>query len=353
MGSLVKRRKKPQVQTAVPSKSRVNLSPRVVADRPQVDGSAAGDIRIGISGWRYKGWRGVFYPKDLPQRRELEYAARIFRSVEINGTFYSLQRPESFEAWAAATPDNFVFAVKGPRFITHMKRLNDCETPLANFFASGLFRLGHKLGSILWQLPPDLGFDAERLENFFTLLPRDTREATRLASHHDHRLDNRADLRPRASTPIRHALEIRHKSFRVPEFIQLLRKHNIALVCADTVDWPRLMDLTSDFVYVRLHGSEVLYVSGYEDVDIDAWARRAMAWATGNEPGDAERVINEAAPKRKSRDVYVYFDNDAKVCAPFDAQALMKRVNELLKVEKEARISENPKQARAKAGGTR
>jgi uncharacterized protein YecE (DUF72 family) len=129
---------------------------------------------------------------------------------------------------------------------------------------------------------------------------------------------------------LRHALEIRHESFRVPEFIHLLREHDIALVCADTVEWPRLMDVTSDFVYVRLHGSEVLYVSGYEDVDIDAWACRVAAWATGNEPSGAERVIRKPAAKRKARDVYVYFDNDAKVRAPFDAQALIKRVNEIL-----------------------
>src|ERR1700758_2240579 len=197
MGALVKGGKKPQVQTA-------DLSYRVATDRSKMNGAAVGDIRIGISGWRYKGWRGVFYPKDLPQRRELEYAAGIFPSVEINGTFYSLQRPESFAAWAAASPDDFVFAVKGPRFITHMKKLNDCETPLANFFASGVFRLGHKLGPILWQLPPNLGFDREHLKNFFRLLPRDSREAARLASHHDHRLDNRADLRPRVKMPIRH-----------------------------------------------------------------------------------------------------------------------------------------------------
>jgi uncharacterized protein YecE (DUF72 family) len=289
-----------------------------------------GDIRIGISGWRYKGWRGVFYPKGLPQRRELEYASRVFRTLEINGTFYSLQRPDNFEAWAAATPDDFVFAVKAPRFITHMKRLNDVETPLANFFASGVFRLGHKLGPILWQLPPNFRFDAKRLENFSKLLPRDTQKAAAIARRHDKRLNNRADVRRRVKMRLRHAFEIRHESFRVPEFIQLLRQHDVALVCADTVEWPRLMDLTSDFVYCRLHGSEVLYASGYDKKAIDTWARRVAAWATGKEPDDAERVIDKPAPKRASRDVYVYFDNDAKVRAPFDAQALMKRVSELL-----------------------
>jgi uncharacterized protein YecE (DUF72 family) len=308
-----------------------------------------GDIRIGISGWRYKGWRGVFYPKDLPQRRELEHAASVFRSVEINGTFYSLQRPESFEAWAAATSDDFAFAVKGPRFITHMKKLNDCETALANFFASGLFRLGRKLGPILWQLPPNLGFDAERLERFFKLLPRDTQKAATLARRHDRRLNNRADIRPRVRMPLRHAIEIRHESFRVPEFIQLLRKHDVALVCADTVDWPRLMDVTSNFVYCRLHGSEVLYASGYEDVDINDWACRVVAWATGNEPSDAERVMNKAAPKRKSRDVYVYFDNDAKVRAPFDAQALIRRVNGLLKTNAQPSACDSDRRTRENA----
>lgn len=290
----------------------------------------AGTIRIGISGWRYKGWRGVFYPRGLAQRHELEYAASNFPSVEINGTFYSLQRPESFGAWAAATPEEFVFAVKGPRFITHMKKLRECESPLANFFASGVLRLGRKLGPILWQLPPNLGFDADRLENFFTMLPRDTRAAAALAREHDHRLDGRAEIKARVKIPLRHALEIRHDSFRVPEFIALLRKHDIALVCADAVDWPRLMDLTSDFVYCRLHGSEILYASGYESPDIDKWARRVAAWTTGEEPEDAERIVNQSGPRRKSRDVYVYFDNDANVRAPFDAKALMERVNQLL-----------------------
>ena len=349
MGRQSKSRKRPQVH-------KPDLSYRVALHQSKINGPSAGKIRIGISGWRYKGWRGVFYPKDLPQRRELEYAASIFPSVEINGTFYSLQRPENFEAWAAATPDDFVFAVKGPRFITHMKKLNDCETPLANFFASGVFRLGHKLGPILWQLPPNLGFDAKRLENFFKLLPHDTKEAARLASRHDHRLDNRAELRPRVDMPMRHALEIRHESFRTPEFIHVLREHDIALVCADTVDWPRLMDITSDFVYVRLHGSEQLYVSGYEDADIDVWACRVAAWATGNEPGDAERILPKPAPKRKARDVYVYFDNDAKVRAPFDAQALIKRVNQLLNKDAPASVGNGKQQEqrlRKRAAGSR
>lgn len=295
--------------------------------------NTCGDIRIGISGWRYKGWRGVFYPRDWPQRRELEFAASQFPSVEINGTFYSLQRPQSFAAWAAATPDDFVFAVKGPRYITHMKRLKDVETPLANFFASGIFRLGKKLGPILWQLPPNFRFDAKSLESFFKLLPQDTQKAEALARRHDKWMTERAETRAGAKRKLRHALEIRHESFRTAEFIELLREYNIALVCADTVEWPRLMDLTADFVYVRLHGSKVLYASGYGKKDIEAWARRVAAWAKGKEPGDAERVIDKPAARRRARDVFVYFDNDAKVRAPFDATKLITRVTNISKAK--------------------
>jgi uncharacterized protein YecE (DUF72 family) len=289
-----------------------------------------GKVRIGISGWTYKPWRGVFYPEDLKQKHELEYASKTFNSIEINGTFYSLQRPTSFERWAAETPDDFVFSVKAPRFITHIRRLKDAKAPVANFLASGIFNLGSKLGPILWQLPPNFIFRPEVLEDFFLLLPHDTENASAVARKHDKWMSGRTALKSDAKRPLRHAMEIRHTSFVTPEFINLLRQYDVALVVADTVEWPRLMDLTSDFVYVRLHGSEVLYVSGYEDADIDAWACRVAAWATGNEPGGTECVIRKPAAKLKARDVYVYFDNDAKVRAPFDAQALIKRVNEIL-----------------------
>jgi uncharacterized protein YecE (DUF72 family) len=292
--------------------------------------SGLGAVRIGISGWTYKPWRGVFYPADLPRKRELSFAASLFSSVEINGTFYSLQRPESFAAWAAQTPDSFVFAVKGPRYITHLRRLKDVEVPLANFFASGVLRLGAKLGPLLWQFPPYFRFDSARLESFFALLPRDTEAAAKLARRHDERMTGRAWTETGAPRPLRHAIEIRHQSFVVPAFIHLLRTYGIALVCADTVDWPRLMDVTGDLVYCRLHGSEVLYTSGYDDEALDRWAMRVFAWARGEEPADAERVINTPGPRRPYRDVYVYFDNDAKVRAPFDAQGLMSRVAGLL-----------------------
>ena len=294
-----------------------------------------GQIRIGISGWQYKPWRGVFYPKGLPQKRELNYAADAFRSIEINGTFYSLKRPENFERWVAETPDDFVFAVKGARYITHMLRLKDVQPALANFFASGIFRLGRKLGPILWQLPPNFQFDAERLDNFFKLLPRNTEQAVALARRHDKWLKKRVAVRIDANRSIRHALEIRHISFLTPQFLGLLHSYKIALVCADTVEWPRVMDVTSDFIYCRLHGSEVLYASGYSEKDLSQWAGWIADWAQGKEPCRAapgvKRISNRLASKLPHRDVYVYFDNDAKVRAPFDAQSLIAKVQEFVK----------------------
>jgi uncharacterized protein YecE (DUF72 family) len=288
----------------------------------------AGDVRIGISGWTYAPWRGVFYPKGLPHKRELEYAAQRFRAIEINGTFYGMQRPEAFAAWADSTPEDFVFAVKGPRFVTHMLRLRRAEAPVANFIASGLLRLGAKLGPILWQFPPNFRFDAERMENFLKLLPRDTESAARLGHRHDHRLKAPAFLKVDANRELRHAFEIRHDSFRCREFPALLRHYGAAIVCADAVDWPRLMDVTADFVYCRLHGSEELYASGYDDEALDEWAGRVAAWATGGEPADAERAGAKA--RRQRRDVFVFFDNDAKVRAPADAAGLEERVGRLL-----------------------
>lgn len=286
-----------------------------------------GKVRIGLSGWTYKSWRGRFYPEGLPHKRELAHIGSIFPTVEINGTFYSMQRPDSFGRWSELTPDDFVFAVKGPRFLTHMKRLNDPVAPLGNFIASGVLRLDGKLGPILWQLPPNFHFNPDKLEAFFRVLPRDTDAAAVCGRRHDHRLKARAWLRagPRRQK-LRHALEVRHKSFCVPEFIELLRRHDIALVCADTVDWPLLMDLTSDFVYCRLHGSRELYRSGYSAAELGRWARRVRAWRDGKPMRDGTFVGPPAA--RRPRDVFVYFDNTDKLMAPRDAQALMHRLEE-------------------------
>ena len=284
------------------------------------------DLRIGISGWRYKGWRGKFYPKDLPQRRELEFAGSTFNSVEINGSFYSLQLPSSYQRWHDATPADFVFAIKGARFITHMKKLRDVETPLANFFASGVLALREKFGPILWQLPPSLGFDPQRLRDFFKLLPRDTAAAAKLAKKHDHKLKAQAFAKIDIARPLRYAIEVRHRTFLVPEFVELLRQHDIAFVVADTAGkFPYAEDLTADLVYIRLHGAEKLYVSGYKDTALDWWTKRIELWRRGRQPPDA-KLISDRKIDNKPRDVFVYFDNDAKVHAPFDAIRLAQRL---------------------------
>ena len=280
------------------------------------------DLYIGISGWTYAGWRGVFYPKKLAHRLELQFASREFNSIEINGSFYSLQLPSSYRRWYAETPPGFIFSVKGGRFITHMKKLRAVEAPLANFFASGILCLREKLGPILWQFPPNFGWNAERFAEFFELLPRDTRAAARLARNHDAKLKGRAWTKTDAARPIRHAVEIRHESFMVPEFFALLRRHKVAFVVADTAGkWPYAENLTADFVYCRLHGAEQLYVSGYSDQELDWWANRIEHWRKGKQPKNARLVSNQKAAAGK-RDVYIYFDNDAKVHAPFNARTL-------------------------------
>ncbi|WP_348751950.1 DUF72 domain-containing protein [uncultured Aquincola sp.] len=283
----------------------------------------AGDTRIGISGWRYAPWRGRFYPPKLPQRSELAFAARQLATIELNGSFYSLQRPESYQRWHDETPDDFVFAVKGPRYLTHMLRLKDVRVPLANFLASGVFALGPKLGPMLWQFPPQMAFEPERFDAFFQLLPRNTQAAAALAREHDSRMAGRTLLPEGPRRRLRHAVEIRHESFCSPDFIALLRRHRIALVVADTARrWPLLEDLTADFVYLRLHGDKELYASGYDDAALSDWARRIDAWRHGTQVTDARTASPRAAPRRARRDVYCYFDNDVKVHAPCDAAAL-------------------------------
>lgn len=284
--------------------------------------------RIGISGWRYAPWRGTFYPKDLPQRAELEYASTHLPVIEINGSFYSLQRPQSYASWYAETPDDFMFTVKGPRYITHMKRLRDVEMPLANFLASGVFNLKDKLGPILWQFPPNFKYERERFEGFLKLLPHDTDEAAVVARKRDSWLKNRSQLKIDANRRMRHAVEIRHESFLDPTFVELLRTYSVALVVAETARrWPMTQDITADFVYMRLHGDKELYRSGYSDKSLDRWATRIRAWQKGSEPPDAQKISPKKPPTRKARDVFCFFDNtDVKLRAPFDAQTLMKKL---------------------------
>ncbi|MEJ3404370.1 DUF72 domain-containing protein [Rathayibacter sp. YIM 133350] len=264
---------------------------------------------IGISGWTYRPWRGVFYPKGLVQKRELEYASRRVSSIEINGSFYSLQRPTSWVKWRDEVPGDFLFAVKGPRFISHIKRLVDIEAPLANFFASGILAFGEKLGPILWQLPATFRFDPVVLDAFLSRLPRTTTDARALAARHDERMEGRKWFDVHEERPLRYAFEVRSTSFETPEWAQLLRSHNVSSVAADTAGkWPYIDETTADFGYARLHGDKELYASGYDEEGLDRWE----GWCRGHL--DA------------GRDVYVYFDNDIKVRAPFDAIALIERL---------------------------
>ena len=265
---------------------------------------------IGVSGWRYATWRGDFYPAGLVQRRELEYVAERMSSVELNGSFYSLQRPSTYRRIAEQVPPGFPVAVKGGRFITHMRRLRDVDQGLANFFASGVLALSDRLGPLLWQLPADFAFDHDRLAGFLARLPRDHAGLAELAARHDDKLAaDRAVTEPLVDAPVRHALEPRHPSFGEPEALRLLRDHDVALVLSDSPgSWPCLDEDTAGFRYVRLHGHTELYASGYASASLDRWAERVRGW------------------RDAGQDSYVYFDNDARGRAPHDAVALLGRL---------------------------
>lgn len=263
---------------------------------------------VGISGYDYAGWRGTFYPPDVPRRSWLGFASRIFNSIELNGTFYSLKSPAVFERWVSEVPDDdFVFAIKGGRFITHNLKLRNCERALGNFFASGILALGKKTGPFLWQLPATYRFDDERMDSFMRSLPRNSLDGEAVALQHDDRLRRGALVDAAARVPYRHAFEVRHPSYFCDEFYDLLRRHGDAFVIADTAGkFAYAEALTAAFVYIRLHGSSALYASDYTDEELVAWATKIARWTTG----DARR------------DAYVYFDNDAKVHAPYNAMQL-------------------------------
>jgi uncharacterized protein YecE (DUF72 family) len=269
--------------------------------------SRVGRVRVGISGYDYKPWRGKFYPEGLASRHWLRYAASVFDTIELNGTFYSLKSPDVFRRWISEVPSGFLFAVKGSRFITHNLKLRNAEAALANFFASGVLALGRMTGPFLWQLPATYGFDRARVADFLALLPCDSVAAAKLARGHDDRLRRGALTEADARIRYRHAFEVRHPSYFTEEFAELLRQHDVGFVVADTAGkFPYAETVTSGFVYVRLHGSRQLYVSGYTDAELATWAARIERWT------------------HDGLDVYVYFDNDAKVHAPFDALRLRK-----------------------------
>jgi uncharacterized protein YecE (DUF72 family) len=267
----------------------------------------SGRAWIGTSGWLYPHWRGPFYPGGLARHKELAYLAQRLSTVEVNGTFYSLTSPRACDSWRAAVPDDFLFAIKGSRYITHMLKLRNFEAPLANFLSSGVLRLGKKLGPILWQLPPQLPFDEGRATGFLSALPRTVGAAERLARRHDARTRGRAAVTGRdgRDLELRHALEARHPSWLEKRAVDVLRAAGVALVSADTAGrHPFSLERTASFAYLRLHGSRQLYASRYVDRELTAWARVISAW------------------RSEGSDVYAYFDNDAQAHAPQDALRL-------------------------------
>ena len=265
---------------------------------------------VGMAGWVYADWRGTFYPAGLTQKSELEYASTHVTSIELNGSFYSLQKPASWTNWRDRTPDDFVFSVKAPRYITYIRKLDDVHEPLADFFASGVLAMGSKLGPILWQLPPTFEFDAGRIEQFFAQLPRTTTAAAALAHERTARMTGKEYLETDADRPVRHALEVRHHSFDTPEFIGLLEKYRVAAVLGENAGkWPMIDATTTDFRYVRLHADEALREGGvYDEAAIEQWAARVEGW------------------RGQGLDVYTYFTNDTKVRAPIDAMSLIARL---------------------------
>ena len=280
-----------------------------------------GRVRVGLSGWNYDDWRGDFYPRDLPKRRWLEHAIREVDTLEVNGTFYGLVSPDTVRSWRAAAPRGFTFAVKGSRYVTHQKKLRDADRTVANFFAQGVLELDDALGPVLWQLPANLHFDEDRVEQFLSVLPHHTDDAVALARRHDDRVREVA-YGPGTAHRIRHVLEVRHESYWCDAMARLARRHGVALVFSHAGDWPYTEEVTAGFVYLRLHGTDPTYASAYDDDALGWWADRIRAWRDGGQPSDAHRFTDRTPPRRRGRDVYVYFDNDQGGHAPRDAARL-------------------------------
>ncbi|MDX1691491.1 MAG: DUF72 domain-containing protein [Acidimicrobiia bacterium] len=279
-----------------------------------------GTVRVGLSGWSYDEWDGGFYPDDLPDGERLAFVAQRFATVEVNGTFYSLTTPDAVRGWRDAAPSSFRFAVKGSRYITHMRRLDGVEGALANFFAAGVLDLGAMLGPVLWQLPDTLEFEGGLLDRFLDLLPADTEAARRLARDHDDRVES-PSFGPDENHRVRHVLEVRHDSWFCEEAVRILRDHGVALAFSHATDWPYVEEVTAGFVYLRLHGPDEPYASAYGEA-VENWADRIRRWHQAEEPDDAVRITDRAPPRRRERDVYVYFDNDVGGHAPRDARRL-------------------------------
>lgn len=280
-----------------------------------------GTIRIGLSGWSYDEWGGGFYPEGLAPDDRLGFLSDRFDTVEVNGTFYSLTNPASVRRWREQTASSFIFAIKASRYITHTKRLHEPATALANFFASGLLELGARLGPILWQLPPNLEYDRDNLEHFLDLLPHDTDAAVSLARDHDDRVED-VSYGDGSNHRVRHVIEFRNPSFLQSEAVATVKRHGCALACSHASEWPLVGDVTAGFVYIRLHGPDETYASGYDDSELRRWGRRIETWRSGGRVEDLETAPDLTPPPRQERDVYVYFDNTAAGHAPEDAQQL-------------------------------
>lgn len=282
-----------------------------------------GLIFIGMAGWSYDGWRGSFYPDGLKQKDELAHASRRIYSIEVNGTFYSLFRPNSYLNWYAETPADFNFSLKGPKYITHERRLKEFTTPLSNFLASGILALREKLGCILWQFPPNMPFTRERFEPFMAALPHDMQTAAELGKGHSTWLEGRTFLDVPVNHRIRHAIEGRHPSFRDPVFVELAQKYGIAIVVGDTAGrWPLIEEVTTDFMYLRLHADETKYPEGYTKDSLLVWGQRITRWSEGYQPEDAARIV-ATTPPVMPRSIYAYFDNDVKETAPLNALSMI------------------------------
>ncbi len=303
-----------------------------------------GKIFVGMSGWTFDGWKGDFYPKGLSQKKELGFASRKVNSIELNGTFYSLQKPNTFQKWYDETPEDFVFAVKAPQYITHIRRLKEVEEPLANFFASGLLCLKEKMGQLLWQFPPNVMLKDDRFEKFLELLPHNSKDAAKLAKKHGPKVKGRAYTKADSDLKVRHAFEFRHPSFQNPDFIELLRKHGVAVVFAHSgLKSPYNEDLTADFIYARMHGQEKQFKKGYDKDTLAWWADRVALWTTGKQPTDAQ-CVTDTKPKASKRDAFIYFDDEAKEYAPFNAMDLARRF-EIKKI-----MTDRPKAKLTEAG---
>jgi uncharacterized protein YecE (DUF72 family) len=261
-----------------------------------------GRIRVGVGGWTFEPWRGAFYPDGLPQKRELEFASRALTAIEINGTYYGSQKPESFARWRDETPDDFVFTVKGPRFATNRRVLAEAGPSIERFFASGVSQLGEKLGPVNWQFLPTKQVDSDDFDAFLSLLPRQVDGLT-----------------------IRHAVELRHESFRSPACVALARRHGVAIVCAGDGEHPQIADVTAPFVYARIMGTSEKEPLGYPAAALDRWARRARAWASGKAPAGLAPLLDVPADA-VARDVFLFVISGEKTRNPAAARALIDRL---------------------------